>query len=61
MVVRDRSEQNRVKMFGGGQGWWMRDGGNSEKGLKQSQVRVIKLNLPQNILKKGVDKGKNCS
>ena len=24
---------NKVKIFGGGQGWWMRDGDYSERGL----------------------------
>ena len=59
MVIRNRSEQNKVKMFGGGQEWWMRDGGNSEKGLKQSQVRVIKESFKKHF-EKGVDEGKNC-
>ena len=51
MVIRDRSEQNKVKMFEGGQGWWMRDGGNSEKGLRWSQVWVIKESFEKHFEK----------
>ena len=49
-----------VKMIGGGKGLWMRDGDNSEKGLKWSQVRVIK-EFFQKHFETEVDKGKNCS